>query len=406
MRILLSEGSGLTSRQVATRLGEIGHEVEVLSSARVCLTRFTRHVRALHHVPRFGDDPLAWCDAAAEVARERRADLLFPTQEQVTVLSARQHALGVATIVPAFAALQRVQDKLSAWRTLAAIGTPQPATMLIETPEDLDRVTTFPCFVKRPVGTASMGVKRATTRGELDAAARALGLGADALIVQAAVDGPLAMVQAVADHGRLIAHHANLRLRDGVGGGAALKESVTIAGLRDLLTRLVAGLSWHGALSLDVVIGAEGPQVIDVNPRLVEPANALAAGVDLVGAMLDLARGVAPLEQPPGRAGVRTHQTLLAVLGAAERGGRRAILKETCAAVRARGPYAGSREELTPLAGDPRAAIPVVIALALALVHPRLWRHFHQSAAGTYAMTPQAWQAIIAEADRDARMRW
>jgi hypothetical protein len=30
MRILLSDGSGLTSRQVATRLGELGHEVEIL----------------------------------------------------------------------------------------------------------------------------------------------------------------------------------------------------------------------------------------------------------------------------------------------------------------------------------------------------------------------------------------
>lgn len=405
MRILLSEGSGLTARQVATRLGEAGHEVEVLSSTLVCLARFTRHVRALHHVPRFADDPLAWCDAAKDIARRRDADLLFPTQEQVTVLSARQHALGVATVVPDFATLLRVQDKLSAWRTLDDIGIPQPETMLITREEDLARVTTFPCFVKRPVGTASLGVKRVTTPTELDAAARAFGLGTDSVMVQAEVAGPLAMVQAVADHGRLVAHHANLRLRDGVGGGAALKESVTVTGLRDMLARLVAALSWHGALSLDIIMGDDGPQVIDVNPRLVEPANALAAGVDLVGAMLDLARGVAPMEQSPGRAGVRTHQTLLAVLGAAERGGRGAILREACAAIRARGPYAGSREELTPLAGDPRAAIPVAIALTLALIHPRLWRYFHQKTAGTYAVSPQGWQEIVAGADRSARMR-
>ncbi len=34
MRVLLTENAGLTSRQVATRLGELGHEVEVLSSRR------------------------------------------------------------------------------------------------------------------------------------------------------------------------------------------------------------------------------------------------------------------------------------------------------------------------------------------------------------------------------------
>jgi hypothetical protein len=60
MRILLSEGSGLTSRQVAGQLGSLGHEVEILSSSKICLTRFTRHVRAVHDVPRFGLNPFGW----------------------------------------------------------------------------------------------------------------------------------------------------------------------------------------------------------------------------------------------------------------------------------------------------------------------------------------------------------
>jgi len=34
MRVLLSEGSGLTSRQVATRLGALGHHVLMLELAR------------------------------------------------------------------------------------------------------------------------------------------------------------------------------------------------------------------------------------------------------------------------------------------------------------------------------------------------------------------------------------
>jgi hypothetical protein len=37
MRILLSEGSGLTSRQVAGQLGSLGHTVEILSSSKICL---------------------------------------------------------------------------------------------------------------------------------------------------------------------------------------------------------------------------------------------------------------------------------------------------------------------------------------------------------------------------------
>jgi len=400
MRILLSEGSGLTSRQVAGQLGSLGHEVEILSSSKICLTRFTRHVRAVHDVPRFGLDPFGWLAAAERIAGERKTDLLFPTQEQVTVLSARRKHLRVATIVPPFASLARVQDKISAFRALKAIGAPQPQTFVISSADDLRDVATYPIFVKRPVSTASSGVRRATNAQELGAAAREFGLGQSELIAQSQASGPLAMVQAVADRGRLVAHHACLRLREGVGGGASLKESIALPGLADMLARLVAALDWHGALSMDLIVADGGPVIIDVNPRLVEPANALAAGVDLVAAMLDVAGHAPAQERSSGGAGVRTRRTLLAILGAAEQhGARGAVLREAFDAIFARSDYAGSVEELTPIAGDPVAAVPVVAALAASLIHPPLWRKFHAGAVGPYAVTPEAWEEILAAAD-------
>jgi predicted ATP-grasp superfamily ATP-dependent carboligase len=400
MRILLSEGSGLTSRQVAGRLGRLGHEVEILSSSRICLTRFTRHVTAVRDVPRFGLDPFGWLAAAERIAVERKADLLFPTQEQVTVLSARQKHLRVATIVPPFASLARVQDKISAFHTLQAIGAPQPQTFVISSADDLGNVDTYPVFVKRPVSTASSGVRRATNAQEFLAAAREFGLGQSELIAQSQASGQLAMVQAVAGRGRLVAHHACLRLREGVGGGASLKQSIVLPELAGMLSRLVAALDWHGGLSMDLIITDSGPVIIDVNPRLVEPANALAAGVDLVAAMLEVAGdGPAP-ERPVGVAGARTRQTLLAILGAAEQQGTRgAVLREALDAVFARGDYAGSVEELTPIAGDPVAAAPVVAALLASLISPSLWRKFHAGAVGPYAVTPAAWREILAAAE-------
>jgi glutathione synthase/RimK-type ligase-like ATP-grasp enzyme len=400
MRILLSEGSGLTSRQVAGQLGSLGHTVEILSSSKICLTRFTRHAKAVHDVPRFGLDPFGWLAAAERIAAERKTDLLFPTQEQVTVLSARQKYLRVATIVPPFGSLARVQDKISAFRTLKAIGAPQPQTFVISSADDLRQVTSYPVFVKRPVSTASSGVRRATNAQELVAAARAFGLGQSELIAQSQASGPLAMVQAVADRGRLVAHHACLRLREGVGGGASLKESVALPGLAETLARLVAALEWHGALSMDVIVVDSGPVIIDVNPRLVEPANALAAGVDLVAAMLDVAHNAPSRQRSAGSAGVRTRQTLLAILGAAEHHGMRgAVIREAFEAIFARGDYAGSVEELTPVAGDPVAAVPVVAALVASLIHPPLWRKFHAGAVGPYAVTPEAWDKILAAAE-------
>lgn len=400
MRVLLSEGSGLTSRQVAGQLGSLGHEVEILSSSEICLTRFTRHVRAVHHVPRFGLDPFGWLAAAERIASERKVDLLFPTQEQVTVLSARRKHLRVATIVPPFASLARVQDKISAFRTLKAIGASQPQTFVISSADDLQCVATYPVFVKRPVSTASSGVRRATNARELGAATRAFGLGHSKLIVQSQAYGPLAMVQAVADRGRLVAHHACLRLREGVGGGAALKESVVLPGLTDTLARLVAALDWHGALSMDLIVADGVPVIIDVNPRLVEPGNALAAGVDLVAAMLDVASDAPGRERSSADAAVRTRQTLLAILGAAEQhGARGTVIREAFDAIFARGDYASSVEELTPVAGDPVAAVPVVAALVASLIHPPLWRKFYAGAVGPYAVTPEAWDEILAAAE-------
>ena len=400
MRVLLSEGSGLTSRQVAGRLSELGHEVEVLSSTPLCLTRFTRHVRAVHAVPRFGDAPFAWLEAAQRLAGERKADLLFPTQEQVAVLSAFQDKLAVPTIVPRFASLAQVQDKVSAWRTLSQIEAPQPLTAIIADAADGERVDRFPVFVKRAVSTASSGVRQVRDRGELSKAVAELSEKRDeGVIVQEAVQGPLAMVQAVAQHGRLIAYHANQRAREGVGGGASLKQSIVIPGLREILARLVGRLSWHGGLSMDVILSERGPLIIDVNPRLVEPGNALRAGVDLVAAMLSLVGRQDATERAPGTPGVLTRQSLIAILGAAAQSGRRfEILREARDALLARNAYAGSHEELTPFRGDPLTALPVLTVLVATLLHPPLWRKFHAGAVGPYALTPNAWRQILAEA--------
>src|SRR5262249_2075228 len=151
-----------------------------------------------------------------------------------------------------------------------------------------------------------------------------------------------------------------------------IKESVDLPSMVEHLQKLVGALSWHGALSLDVIVTPTGPVVIDVNPRLVEPMNAYFAGVDLVKAMLDLARQGHPPVQLPGRPGVRSRQLLLAILGAAQHHGSRvAILRELLRALARRGEYANAEEELTPTSGDPVAALPIIAATAFTLARPK-----------------------------------
>lgn len=403
MLILLSDGAGLTARQCATVLARAGHQVEALSPGGLCLARMTRHVRRVHRVPALGRDPFGWLDAALGIAARRRADVLLPVQEQVAVISLardRIEAAGLATAVPEFGALARVQDKVSAFATLTQIGLPQPRAVVAATAAELADAAELglPAFVKTPIGTASAGVRRVTSREVLRQLAtdyeRRGVFGQGGVLVQQAVAGPLVMVQSVFAGGELVAYHACERVREGVSGGASHKLGLDLPQAREDLARLGAALRWHGALSADVIAGETGIQFIDVNPRLVEPVNALVSGVDLARAMVEVACSGTSRPQPPGRPGARTHQLLLALLAAAPHGGRRGVARELRDGVLHRGDYRGSREELTPGGGDLLAGLPAALTAAATLVRPAAWRYLTGGSTGAYSLSPGAWEEL------------
>lgn len=63
MKILLSNASSLTSRQLATLLSRSGHEVHVLSGTPgPTLCSFTSCVKKVHRVPDFGTSARHWLD--------------------------------------------------------------------------------------------------------------------------------------------------------------------------------------------------------------------------------------------------------------------------------------------------------------------------------------------------------
>ena len=148
---------------------------------------------------------------------------------------------------------------------------------------------------------------------------------ADEVLLQDMIAGTTEKAQSVFCRGRLVGFHAYRQVAPGVGGGEAIKQSVSRPVVRGYLEKIGAELQWHGGLSVDFIMPDDGsaPLLIDCNPRLVEPFNAFVAGTDLVTLLLRVSQGEEPDALPEGRAGVMTHLAMQALLGLASRGGSR-----------------------------------------------------------------------------------
>jgi predicted ATP-grasp superfamily ATP-dependent carboligase len=403
-KILLSEGSSLSSREAITALGLAGHRVELVSSNPMCLGRFSRFVSRVHRAPASGADPDGYLAAVIEIVKTHHIDALLPVHEQAYLFAAarKRLPLGLGIALADFEAFEQVQSKAGLVTLLTQLDVTQPATEVIRSADEFATERPYPFFVKTAFGTASAGVWRVGDGHQRDALLVQLEQQhalAPGLLVQAAVTGSLERTQAVFDRGRLIASHIYRQVAEGPGGGDVLKISVVNPKVRETVERIGQALKWHGALSFDYIRddATKTPHFIDANPRLVEPMNAWLSGVDLPGALLQISLGEAPPVQPDGREGVLTRLGLMGLLDAARRRGRRRdILREIGLLAYGSGRYRSSREELVPLLTDPWCAIPLSVVVAGLLRAPAAAARFSEATVAAYSLTPSAVQRLRA----------
>src|SRR5207302_5216435 len=112
-KILLSEGSSLSSRETITALGLAGHRVELMSSDPLCLGRFSRFVGRVHRAPASGADPDGYLAAVMEVVKTSTIDALIPVHEQAYLFAAARKKLppGLGIALADFDAFEQVQSK-------------------------------------------------------------------------------------------------------------------------------------------------------------------------------------------------------------------------------------------------------------------------------------------------------
>lgn len=132
------------------------------------------------------------------------------------------------------------------------------------------------------------------------------------------------------------------------------------------------------------------PRFIECNPRTVEPGNAAAAGVDLPALTIALSRGdsLAAGSARIGRPGIRTRSALALIVGAAERGTRRAGATTLADLLAHRGNLAHAHEVLTPILRDPPSMLPLTVTTTQVLINPARAASLARGAVRSYSVTP------------------
>ena len=396
LRILLSEGSSLSSREAITALGLGGYHVELISNDPNCFGRYSRFVDRVHPAPASGENPDGYLAAVLDVVAKRSINVLLPVHEQAYLFAAARQRLpqGLGVALAAFDAFEQVQSKTALATLLTQLDVPQPATEIVCSSQDFMVARPYPYFVKADVGTASTGVWRIGQTSDRDALAHDLmerSAFDEGVVVQAAAEGPLERIQAVFHQGRLVASHIYRQIAAGPGGGDVLKKSVRRPEARAHVERIGAALDWHGALSFDYIVDAKSgrPLFIDANPRLVEPMNAWLSGVDLAGALLRVSLGETPPPQLEGREGVITRLGLMGLMDAASRCGRRRdVLRELALLACTAGRYLAAEEELVPLTTDPLCVVPLAVVLGRLLTSPTSGAALSRRTVDAYCLTP------------------
>ncbi len=401
-RVLISEGSSLAAREIITALGLAGHRVGVCDPNAFCLGRFSRFVSHFYRCPAVGDDPRAYLDFVIALAGGGEWDVLFPTHEQAFLFSRERARIppAIALAVADVESFLQIQGKAALVDTLTRLSLPQPRSRVIRTEKELERWSRYPFYLKANYTTASKAVWRIRNVEELGSRISEISNlldGRQEFVVQEQVEGTLERVQAVFDRGKLVAIHGYRQLIPGPGGGDIAKIGLLRPIVRHHLERLAAELRWHGALSMDYIVRADGlgPVFIDANPRLIEPMNAVLSGVNLADILVQVTTGqlVAAEQLTTGEA--RTHLLLMALLSAAAvRKKRVDIIRELIRAMAGRGNYANSREELLPVRIDFKCVIPLIYTLARLLWKPGLATALSAQSIASYSLSTTAARQI------------
>ena len=406
LRILFPEGSSLSAREALSALGRQGYTIDVYDPNPWCVCRFSRFVHTFYRCPSWGTQPLEYLEFLVRLLKQERYDVLLPVHEQAFLFARVREQLSQLTgvAVADFDPFVLLQSKAAFVSLLDELDLPHPPTRLCHSRAELELPCTFPYYIKMAYGTAGSGVWRIedeAARASVIALLEAKGLLNEHtdIQVQDVAPGVLEVVQAVFDHGRLVAAHGYQQQAEGVGGSASARIGVSRPLVRTHLERLGQHLRWHGSLMLDYLFDQDTgqPAYIEANPRMGETMNATLSGVNLADLVVRVS--LQPSSLPvasPSQPGVQSHILMAMLLGLATRGRSRLdLLREVMRAISRRGRYTHSQEECARTREDVLSLIPLLIVFIQLMINPRLGKRIASQAISNYALTEDTARLIV-----------
>ena len=254
----------------------------------------------------------------------------------------------------------------------------------------------YPYWLKADYGTAGRSVYKVTSDLDLKNLVKRQLFGNERWMAQQDIAGQYGQVQAVFNHGKLLAVHSSIKIGSGAGGSAAARLSIESVATREHIEKIGRHLKWHGGLTLDFISVNHAFYYIECNPRMVEPANAYKAGVNFPKLLIELAQNND--SQPDisvGKPDVKTHSLLALIIGTAERTQSRRKIWQT---IREWLFKSDSAEVLTPIRHDFPSVIPLVVITIRLLLNPKSVKKLVEHTVGHYSVAPATIKAVEQQA--------
>ncbi len=403
LKILLTEGSSISSRQLLYDLGP-HHTIDILDPSPICLSRFSKYVRKWHRCPQFGRDPLGFLRCVGERLSLDSYDVLLPTHDEIFLIARVREALQkrVALAVPDFELIERLQSKLQFVNICHDLQLPHPETRVVSSEREIADWNEFPRYLKLDYGTAGQTVKLVHDQNELQSSIdtfRNSGLWSDGvpLLLQSLSEGTQSVFRGIYRRGELMSHHMNVLRMRGVGGSAVARESAEHPAVVEHMRRFGRELGWHGPLFADYFYdeAKQRPEYIEANPRIGDTANSTFSGQHVCQHWVDIALERPVSVNPEPRLHVGSHSaTLILMSKALENTSRRQLLREIGSQLSGTGIYKNSEEELTRIHEDRWSAFPYAWVALRLLTRPAAARAIVGSTVANYALTAEAAERI------------